>query len=121
MELDDRVKLAVYRHFAATGKRPTVEAIAARAESEPRDVIDSYRRLRALRVLVLEEDGASIRMASPFSGVPTQHVAESEEFSTSRIVPGTRSACRRRCSGRRPSNADLQPRSRSRSKRDHAS
>ena len=30
----------------------------------------------AQRVLVLESDGASIRMAPPFSGVPTQHVVE---------------------------------------------
>ena len=28
------------------------------------------------RVLVLEADGASIRMAPPFSGVPTPHVAD---------------------------------------------
>jgi hypothetical protein len=30
-------------------------------------------RLRSQRVLVLEADGESIRMAPPFSGVPTQH------------------------------------------------
>jgi hypothetical protein len=36
-------------------------------------VLDAYSRLRAQRVLVLEEDGNSIRMAPPFSGVPTQH------------------------------------------------
>ena len=34
----------------------------------------TYVRLRAQRVLVLEPDGVSIRMAPPFSGVPTQHV-----------------------------------------------
>jgi hypothetical protein len=32
--------------------------------------------LRAQRVLVLEADGSSIRMAPPFSGVPTQHRVE---------------------------------------------
>ena len=31
-------------------------------------------RLRAHRVLVLEPEGESIRMAPPFSGVPSQHV-----------------------------------------------
>lgn len=38
---------------------------------------DTYARLRAQRVLVLEEDGESIRMAPPFSGIPTMHVVES--------------------------------------------
>ena len=37
-------------------------------------VLDAYPRLRAQRVLVLEADGSSIRMAPPFSGVPTPHV-----------------------------------------------
>jgi hypothetical protein len=41
-------------------------------------VLDSYQRLRAQRLLVLEEDGSSIRMAPPFSGVPTQHIVEAE-------------------------------------------
>ena len=40
------------------------------------EVVAAFARLRAQRVLFLEEDGSSIRMAPPFSGVPTQHVAE---------------------------------------------
>ena len=36
-------------------------------------VVKTFGRLRAQRVLVLEADGESIRMAPPFSGVPTQH------------------------------------------------
>ena len=77
MEFDDQVKLAVYGHFAETGRRPPLEEIAERVGSDPGGVLDAYRRLRALRVLVLEDDGSSIRMAPPFSGVPTQHVVES--------------------------------------------
>jgi len=78
MNFDDQIKLAVYRHFAETGKRPPHETVANRVNSDPESVIDAYRRLRALRVLVLERnDGSSIRMAPPFSGVPTQHVVES--------------------------------------------
>ena len=38
----------------------------------------AYERLRAQRLLVLEADGSSIRMASPFSGVPTEHVVEAD-------------------------------------------
>lgn len=77
MDPDTRVKLAVYRHFAETGRRPNRMEVAARAGVEGGQVPDAYARLRAQRLLVLEDDGVSIRMASPFSGVPTQHVVES--------------------------------------------
>src|SRR5262249_39694481 len=60
-------------HFAATGRAPSVEEVAERSGSEAGAVLDAYPRLRAQRVLVLESDGSSIRMAPPFSGVPTQH------------------------------------------------
>lgn len=72
------VKLAVYRQFAETGERPTVDEIAGRVGVSDDDVLKAYARLREQRVLVLEDDGASIRMAPPFSGVPTQHTVASE-------------------------------------------
>jgi hypothetical protein len=78
VEFDNQVKLAVYGHFAATGQRPAPEDVAERIDSDSGNVIEAYRRLRAVRVLVLEADGSSIRMAPPFSGIPTQHVAESD-------------------------------------------
>jgi hypothetical protein len=77
MELDVRVKVAVYRHFAEAGRAPTPDDVAARAGTDASSVLGAYSRLRAQRVLVLEPDGAAIRMAPPFSGVPTQHVVES--------------------------------------------
>ena len=72
---DLEVKMAVYRHFAEMARRPSPEEVAARAGVPAAEVPAAYARLRAQRVLVLEEDGVSIRMAPPFSGVPTQHVA----------------------------------------------
>lgn len=74
---DLQVKLAVYRSFAETGRRPSPEDVAERTGVPARDVLEAYGRLRAQRVLVLEADGASIRMAPPFSGVETQHLVES--------------------------------------------
>jgi Alkylmercury lyase len=76
MEFDIQVKLAVYRHFAGTGHGPSPREVAGRVGSDVESVLDAYRRLRAQRLLVLQADGSSIRMASPFSGVPTQHVVE---------------------------------------------
>jgi hypothetical protein len=78
MRLDLQVRLAVYRWFAETGRRPSPEEVAGRAGAAVPDVLAAYARLREQRVLVLEPDGASIRMAPPFSGVPTQHVVESD-------------------------------------------
>jgi hypothetical protein len=76
MDFDTQVKLAVYRHFAETGLAPSPEDVAQRVDSNVVSVLDAYRGLRAQRVLVLEADGSSIRMAPPFSGVPTQHEIE---------------------------------------------
>jgi len=73
MELDLAIKLAIYRHFATTGGRPVATAIAKEVDTSPDTVREAFVRLRAQRVLYLEPDGESIRMAPPFSGVPTQH------------------------------------------------
>jgi Alkylmercury lyase len=74
MSLENQTKLAIYRHFAETGQRPSLQTVAERVGSDVSSVRDAYSRLRAQRVLALEPDGESIRMAPPFSGVPTQHI-----------------------------------------------
>ena len=74
MDFDLEVKLAVYRQFAQTGKRPLPEDVSEIVSAAVGDVVEAYARLRSQRVLVLETDGRSILMAPPFSGVDTQHV-----------------------------------------------
>ena len=76
MDYDTRVKLAIYHHFAETGRPPSPGDIARHVNSDVDQVLEAYSRLRNQRVLVLEEDGATIRMAPPFSGIPTQHRVE---------------------------------------------
>jgi hypothetical protein len=76
MDFDVEVKLAIYNHFASKAERPAAADIATRLETSPAEVLESYRRLQAQRVLFLDTDGESIRMAPPFSGIPTQHVVE---------------------------------------------
>lgn len=71
-----RVKLVVYRHFAETGRGPTPNEVSTRAEAPVEGVLDAYKSLAAQRLLVLEADGSSVRMAPPFSGVATQHRVE---------------------------------------------
>jgi hypothetical protein len=73
MEAELETKLAIYEAFARSGRRPSVEDVAARVGGGASDIREIFGRLQARRVLVLEADGESIRMAPPFSGVPTQH------------------------------------------------
>lgn len=77
MNAGTSVKLAVYGHFAERGDRPSIEDVASRSGLDVATVVQAYLTLRAQRLLVLDDDGASIRMAPPFSGVPTDHVVES--------------------------------------------
>jgi hypothetical protein len=73
MDLELRAKLAIYGHFTAVGTRPSAGDVAARVGAAVPEVREIFRRLQAQRVLVLDADGESIRMAPPFSGVETQH------------------------------------------------
>lgn len=75
MDFDTRVKLAIYRATAESGQLPSLDEVARRTDASALDVREAYARLRATRVLFLEADGETIRMAPPFSGVPTQHRA----------------------------------------------
>ena len=78
MDFDTQVKLAIYNHFATTGHAPSPGEVAKSIDAKDESVLESYQRLRAQRLLALEADGVSIRMAPPFSGVPTQHIVEAD-------------------------------------------
>jgi hypothetical protein len=72
-DFDTSVKVAVYRATAESGLLPSLAAVASMVGAAPALVKEAYARLRARRLLLLETDGVTIRMAPPFSGVPTQH------------------------------------------------
>ena len=73
MDFDTRVKTAIYRWVVDTTGAPAVEDIGSLLGVPPQEVADAYGRLFAKRVLFLEPDRRTIRMAPPFSAVPTQH------------------------------------------------
>ena len=72
---DLTLRTIVYRHFANTAESPALDAMCEATGATKEQVKDGYRRLYAKRMLVPADDFASIRMAPPFSGVPTQHRA----------------------------------------------
>jgi Alkylmercury lyase len=81
-EFDTRVKVAIYRITAERGRVPSHEDVARSVGAAPEAVREAFARLASQRLLLLERDGATIRMAPPFSGVPTQHrvIADGIEY-----------------------------------------
>ena len=77
-DIDIQVKLAVYREFAESGRAPNCGRVAARTGLSADAVLGAFQSLRAQRLIWLEPDGATIRMAPPFSGVPTQHRVQAD-------------------------------------------
>jgi hypothetical protein len=72
-EFDLELRMAVYQQFARTGGSPTLDVMRQLLGASDEDIQEGYRRLYAKRLLVPADDFTSIRMAPPFSGVPTQH------------------------------------------------
>ncbi len=72
---DDDVALRnlTYRQFVELGHAPTVHDIAAVTGATPDDVWASWRRLHDDHALVLQSHTREIRMANPFSAVPTAY------------------------------------------------
>jgi hypothetical protein len=83
MDFDSQVRAAIYEWFVEETRGPAVTDLAGRLGENPDSIRDAYGRLFRKRVLFLEPDGDTIRMAPPFSGVATQHrvrVGDQEYF-----------------------------------------
>ena len=76
-DLDTKVKLAIYEMTAETGRVPNSSEISRRIEIEENEVLTVFGRLHAKRLLLPEPGNLRrIRMAPPFSGVPTAFPVE---------------------------------------------
>src|SRR5262249_58144760 len=71
-DVDTTIKLAIYRAVAETGRVPDSARVAAASGFSEAEVRSSFARLHARRLLVPEPgDPTRIRIAPPFSGIPT--------------------------------------------------
>ena len=70
---DLAVRNLTYGLFVELGRAPTPEEVAARAGSSRAAVLGAWRRLHEHHAVVLDEQAESLRMANPFSAVPTPH------------------------------------------------
>ena len=77
LDLDTRVKLAIYEITAETGGIPNSSEVARKIDIEEKEVLGAFARLHAKRLILPEPgDQTRIRMAPPFSGVPTKFPVE---------------------------------------------
>ena len=71
MDADDRqLRNATYGRFVELGRAPTAAEVASTTQRSETDVRAGWRRLHDAHALVLDGAG-EIRMANPFSAVPT--------------------------------------------------
>ncbi len=78
-ELDTKVKLAIYDTIARYGLVPDAEEIAKITNLNRREVLVAFANLHNKKLLVPEPgDSSRIRMAPPFSGVPTAFPVEAQ-------------------------------------------
>jgi hypothetical protein len=72
-DADVALRNATYRLFVALGRAPSPAEVAPDVGRTTGAVLAGWRRLHDAHALVLDAAGSSIRMANPFSGVPTPH------------------------------------------------
>ena len=74
MERDDlTVRNATYQLFVDSGRAPTAKEVADARASTVEEVHEAWLRLHDAHALVLNRPAMEIRMANPFSGVPTAY------------------------------------------------
>jgi hypothetical protein len=74
---DIELRSLTYQLFVEHGRAPTAEQVAAAAGGTVDDVQRGWRRLHDAHALVLNGAGTELRMANPFSAVPTAYRVQS--------------------------------------------
>ena len=74
--MDDRdlaLRNATYRLFVERRRAPTAEEVAVETDADADEVAAAWRRLHDAHALVLSPGTGELRMANPFSAVPTSY------------------------------------------------
>ncbi len=70
---DVELRNVTYQMFVDSGHAPTAETVAVTIGAPVDDVLHGWARLHDAHALVLQAGGLEIRMANPFSAVPTAY------------------------------------------------
>ena len=76
---DLELRNITYRLFVELGHAPSARQVATRAGISEADVVDGWRRLHDQHALVLDAAADEIRMANPFSAVPTSYRVHADD------------------------------------------
>jgi len=71
-EFDLQVRFQIYRFFADNCAAPSYQQIANLLNVENENVRSSFHKLHERHMIFLEHNSDSIRMANPFSAIPTR-------------------------------------------------
>ena len=71
-EFDLKVRCQIYRFFADQCKAPSYQQISTLIGAEQENVRASFHKLHKRHMIFLEPDTDFIRMANPFSAIPTR-------------------------------------------------
>jgi hypothetical protein len=66
-----QVRAFIYNHFADTSHPPSVDETAHHFDIDIEEASELYKELHNRHALFLEPEMSTIRMANPFSGIPT--------------------------------------------------
>jgi hypothetical protein len=72
-EADLVLRNTTYSMFVELGRAPSAADVAERLDRDRLDVVEGWRRLHDAHALVLNQHTDEIRMANPFSAVPTAY------------------------------------------------
>jgi alkylmercury lyase-like protein len=72
-ERDLRLRGLTYGLFVELGRAPTADEVAGAAGTGRDEVLAGWRRLHDVHALVLDGSGTELRMANPFSAVPSPY------------------------------------------------
>jgi hypothetical protein len=72
--LQAAVRVQIYRFFLDRGRAPSACEVATALERDAVEIERAFLELARQRVITLEPDTRSIRMAHPFSAVPTPYL-----------------------------------------------
>lgn len=75
---DLELRNATYATFVELGRAPEATEIAARLGRSTAAVLEGWVRLDAEHALVLQPGGRNLRMANPFSAVPTRYRVQAQ-------------------------------------------
>ena len=75
---DLELRALTYSMFVELGRAPTAAEVAERAGSSVGEVHSGWRRLHDAHALVLNSATTEIRMANPFSAVPTAYRVQAD-------------------------------------------